>query len=156
MKTIRTLLAFGLIALFSTNLSAQEITAFPGSWGEQFYQDKEKLTWKEVNKIMMESQVAQENWQKSKKLALGGLIFGAANLGATVWLISSIDQNETLTWPIVATAGTGLAGMIFFKASGKNKRMAILDYNESLDGGGTSFRLEPTSSQHGIGLALKF
>lgn len=155
MKLIKVSLIVGFIALLSTNISAQEITAFPGSWGEQFYQDKEKLTWKEVDKIMKESQVAQAEWQKSKKLALGGLVFGAANLGSTVWLISNIDQNKPLTGPIIAAAGTGLIGMIFFKKSGDNKRNAILNYNDNLDGG-TSFRLEPVNNQNGTGLALKF
>ncbi|MGB6151512.1 MAG: hypothetical protein WBG48_05925 [Pricia sp.] len=155
MKTLKTFLAIGIITLISTNLSAQEITAFPGSWGEQFYQDKEKLTWKEVNKIMMESQVAQAEWQKSKKLALGGLTFGLANLGSTAWLVYNIDQSKPLTGPIIAAAGTGLVGMIFFKASGDNKRRAILNYNDNLDNG-TSFRVVPVSNQNGTGLALKF
>ncbi len=155
MKILKTIFAIGFIALFSSNLFAQEITAFPGSWGEQFYQDKEKLTWKEVNKIMMESQVAQVEWQKSKKLALGGLGFGLANLGSTIWLISNLDQSKPLTGPIIAAAGTGLVGMIFFKASSANKKRAILNYNDNL-GGGTSFHLVPVSNQNGTGLALKF
>ncbi len=155
MKILKTIIAVGVIALISTNLSAQEITAFPGTWGEQFYQDKEKLTWKEINKIMTESQVAQVEWQKSKKLALGGLVFGLANLGSTVWLVSNLDQNKPLTGPIIAAAGTGLVGMIFFKASSDNQRKAILNYNDGLVGG-TSFRLVPVSNQNGTGLALKF
>ncbi len=155
MKTLKSIIVLGIIALMSANLSAQEITAFPGTWGEQFYQDKEKLTWKEVNKIMMESQVAQVEWQKSKKMALGGLVFGLANLGSTVWLVSNLDQSKPLTGPIIAAAGTGLVGMIFFKASSDNKRRAILNYNDSL-GGGTSFRLVPVNNQNGSGLALKF
>lgn len=155
MKSLKTILAVGIIALISSNISAQEITVFPGAWGEKFYQDKEKLTWKEVNTIMMESQVAQAEWQKSKKLALGGLVFGLANLGSSIWVITSLDQNKPLTWPIIAAAGTGLVGMIFFKASADNKRKAILNYNDSL-GGGSSFRLVPVSNQNGTGLALKF
>ncbi len=155
MKTIKTIFALGIFALIFTNLSAQEITVFPGTWGEQFYQDQEKLTWAAVNEIMMDSQVAEAHWQKSKKLALGGLGFGLGNLASTIWLVSNLDQNKPLTGPIIAAAGTGLVGMIFFRASSENKRMAILDYNESV-GGGTSFRLEPVSNQNGTGLALKF
>lgn len=155
MKFLKTIFAVGILSLISTNLFAQEITAFPGSWGEQFYQDKAKLSWKEVNNIMMESQVAEANWQKSKKLALGGLGFGLANLGSTIWLVSNLDQNKPLTGPIIAAAGTGLIGMIFFKASSDKKRMAILDYNDSL-GKGTSYRLVPVSNQNGTGLAVKF
>ncbi len=155
MKILKRIFTVGIFALISTHLSAQEITAFPGAWGEQFYQDKEKLTWKEVNKIMTESQVAQAEWKKSKKLALGGLGFGLANLGSTIWLVTSLDQNKPLTGPIIAAAGTGLVGMIFFKAASDNKRRAILNYNDSL-GGGTSFRLVPVNNQNGTGLALKF
>ncbi|HEA23028.1 hypothetical protein LCGC14_2133920 [marine sediment metagenome] len=155
MKILKTILAVGIITLISSNVSAQEITVFPGSWGEQFYQDKEKLTWKEVNEIMMESQVAQQEWQKSKKLALGGIGFALANLGSTVWLVSNLDQNKPLTGPIIAAAGTGIIGMIFFKASGDNKRRAILSYNDGL-GGGTSFHLVPVNNQNGTGVALKF
>lgn len=104
---------------------------------------------------MMESQVAQAQWQKSKKLALGGLVFGLADLGSTVWLVSNLDQDKPLTGPIIAAVGTGLVGMIFFKASSDNKRMAILNYNDNL-AGGTSFRLVPLYRQNGTGLALKF
>lgn len=151
-KLIVSLLFFGMCM---TGLKAQEITVFPGAWGESFYQDKEKLTWKEIDKIMKESQVASMHWQKSKKNALGGLIFGAANFGSTIWLVSNIDKNEPLTAPLITAAGTGLVGMIFFKAASKNKRTAILEFNDALDKK-TSYRLVPTSNQNGIGLALKF
>lgn len=151
-KLVVALLFFGMC--FS-GLKAQEITAFPGMWGESFYQDKEKLTWKEIDAIMKESQVAEIYWQKSKKQALGGLVFGAANFGTSIWLISNIDKNEPLTAPIIAAAGSGLIGAIFFKAASKNKKTAILEYNDALDKR-TAYRLVPTSNEHGIGLALKF
>ena len=147
--------AFLFLSMCTSGLKAQEITAFPGMWGEAFYQDKKKLTWKEIDAIMKESQVAEMHWQKSKKQALGGLLFGAANFGSTVWLISNLDKNEPLTAPLITAAGTGLIGAIFFHASSKNKRTAILEYNDALDKR-TSYRLVPTSNQNGIGLALKF
>ena len=154
MKNLKIVLLCGLISL-TTMLSAQEITSFPGMWGEEFYQDKTKLTWKEVNKIMTESQVSQGQWLKSKKQALGGLLFGTVNFGSTIWLLSNLDDNKPLTGPIIAAAGSGLAGMIFFKMAMKNKKEAILNFNDNL-GSGTSFRLVPTSNEHGVGLALKF
>lgn len=147
--------AFLFLGMCTSGLKAQEITSFPGMWGETFYQDKDKLTWKEIDKIMKESQVAEMHWQKSKKQALGGLIFGAANFGSTVWLISNLDKNEPLTAPLITAAGTGLIGAIFFHSSSKNKKTAILEYNDAL-GKKTSYRLVPTSNQNGIGLALKF
>lgn len=70
---IASIIFMGVVA----QVTAQEITSFPGMWGHDFYQDKEKLTWKEVDKIMSESQAAQLNWQKSKKNLLAGSIVGA-------------------------------------------------------------------------------
>ncbi len=155
MKTIKLLFSMAFLALFTANLSAQEITSFPGMWGEQFYQDKEKLSWKEINTIMMESPVSETYWKKSKKQALGGMLFGLANFGSSIWLLSNLDKNEPLTGPVIAAAGTGLIGAIFFKSAMKNKKMAILEYNDSL-GNKTSFHLVPVSNRNGLGLALQF
>ena len=155
MKILRSLTVLFTFMFGLSNLMAQEITSFPSMMGEHFYQDKKKLTWKEINTIMTESQVAEAHWQKSKKQALGGLLFGAANFGSSIWLLSNLDKNEPLTGPIIAAAGTGLIGAIFFHASSKNKRTAILEYNDSLDKK-MSFKLVPTSNRNGLGLALKF
>jgi len=155
MKYPKSIFFVFLFLLFSTAICAQEITSFPGMWGEEFYQDKKKLTWKEVNAIMMESQVAQANWQKSKKSALGGLLFGAANFGSAIWLISNLDDNKPLTGPAIAVGATGLIGSIFFKSAMKNKKMAILEYNDAL-GKKMSFQLVPAINNNGLGLALKF
>lgn len=149
------IVAFLFFGMCVSGLQAQEITSFPGMWGETFYQDKTKLSWKEIDAIMKESQVAEMHWQKSKKQALGGLAFGAINFGASIWLISNLDKNEPITGPVIAAASSGLIGAIFFHASSKNKKTAILEYNDAL-GKGTSYRLVPTSNQNGIGLALKF
>jgi hypothetical protein len=155
MKYLKSIFFALLFTLTSSSLFAQEITSFPGTWGIEFYQDKKKLTWKEVNAIMTESQVAQANWQKSKKNAVGGLIFGVANFGSAIWLLSNLDENKPLTGPVIAVAGTGLVGSIFFKAAMKNKKLAILEYNDAL-GRKMSFRLVPTSNENGLGLALRF
>ncbi|WP_273567889.1 hypothetical protein [Maribacter halichondriae] len=155
MKNFKILFAIAFVGMISTNISAQEITSFPGMWGEQFYQDKEKLSWKEINTIMMESPVSEGYWKKSKKQALGGMLFGAANFGSSIWLLSNLDKNEPLTAPLITAAGTGLIGAIFFKSAMKNKKMAILEYNDSL-GNTTSFHLVPVSNRNGLGLALQF
>lgn len=155
MKYPKSIFFVSLFLLTSATIFAQEITSFPGMWGEEFYQDKKKLTWKEVNAIMTESQVAQANWQKSKKNAVGGLIFGAANFGSAIWLISNLDDSKPLTGPAIAVGATGLIGSIFFKSAMKNKKMAILEYNDAL-GKNMSFQLVPTSNENGLGLALRF
>lgn len=155
MKYPKSIFFASLFMLASSTCFAQEITSFPGMWGEEFYQDKKKLSWKEVNTIMMESEVAQAHWQKSKKNALGGLLFGAANFGSSIWLLKNLDDNEPLTAPLITAAGTGLIGAIFFKSAMKNKKNAILEYNDAL-GKKMSFRLVPTGNENGLGLALRF
>ncbi|WP_299535217.1 hypothetical protein [Ulvibacterium sp.] len=155
MKNLRLTLSLLILGICGANLSAQEITSFSGMWGEKFYQDKEPLTWKEIDAIMKENQASALHWQKSKKNMVGALIAGTANFGSAIWLISNLDDNEPLTGPIIAVAGTGIISSIFFHSATKNKKMAILEYNDSL-GKKTSLYLTPTSNENGVGLALKF
>ncbi|MBU2948997.1 hypothetical protein [Zobellia uliginosa] len=152
LKSVVLTLGFGLFAL---TMSAQEITSFSGMWGPEFYQDKQKLTWKEIDKIMSESQVAQMNWQKSKKQMMGGMIAGAANFGTAIWFLVNENDDKPVTGPAIAFAGTGLIGSFFFHHAMKNKKEAILNYNDSV-GKETSFRMVPAVNENGVGLALKF
>ncbi len=155
MKNIKSVFVFAMMVLATTSLTAQEITAFHSMWGEHFYQDKEKLSWKEINTIMMESQASEMYWQKSKKQMFGGLIAGTANLGSAIWYLVNENDDKDTTAPIVSFAGTAVIGSIFYHLAMKNKKQAILEYNDGLDKS-TSLRLEPTSNENGIGLALKF
>jgi hypothetical protein len=151
----KSLIAFLFLGMFTTALKAQEITAFPSTFGVEFYQDQDKLSWKQVDALMMENAVSAEHWKKSKKNLLGGMVFGAINFGAGIWAISNEVNNKPLTEPMIAFGASALIGSIFGKAAMKNKKMAILKYNDSL-GKETSFYLVPAANQNGIGLALKF
>lgn len=155
MRKIGLVLSLFIMGICGTELSAQEITSFPGMWGDKFYKDKEPLTWKEIDAIMKENQASALYWQKSKKNMVGALIAGTANFGSVIWLISNLDDNEPLTGPIITTVGTGIISSIFFNSATKNKRMAILEYNDSL-GKKTTLYLTPTNNENGLGLAIKF
>lgn len=155
MKVLKTILLTSTLIFFASDLTAQEITSFSGFMGDEFYQDKEKLSWKEINEIMTESQVAEIYWQKSKKQMLGTLAVGAVNLGSAIWFVVNEMDNKPVTAPLITFAGTGLIGAIIHHSAMKNKKMAILEYNDSL-GKKTSFYMEPTSNENGVGLALKF
>lgn len=145
-----------LLMLFSVSaIVAQEITAFPSTFGIEFYQDQEKLDWKEVDALMLGNSVSEEHWRKSKKNLLGGMVFGAVNFGAGIWAISNEVNNKPLTEPMIAFGVSALIGSIFGNSALKNKKMAILKYNDSL-GKETSFYLVPTRNSNGLGLALKF
>ncbi|MUH35965.1 hypothetical protein D9O36_08940 [Zobellia amurskyensis] len=155
MKNLKLVVLTLWLSLFALTMNAQEITSFSGMWGPEFYQDKDKLTWKEIDKMMSESQVAQVNWEKSKKQMLGGMIAGAANFGTAIWFLVNENDHKPVTGPAIAFAGTGLIGSLFFHHAMKNKKEAILNYNESLDNG-MSFRMVPAVNENGVGLALKF
>jgi len=149
------IIAVLLLTMSISGLRAQEITVFAGTWGPEFYQDQKKLNWKEVDALMMGNSVSEMHWKKSKKNLLGTMIFGAVNFGAGIWAISNEVNNKQLTEPAIAFGVSALIGSIFGKAVMKNKKMAILKYNDSL-GKETSFYLVPTSNKNGVGLALKF
>ncbi|WP_289041602.1 hypothetical protein [uncultured Zobellia sp.] len=155
MKNLKLMVLTFALGLLTLTMTAQEITSFSGMWGPEFYQDKDKLTWKEIDKIMSESQVAQLNWGKSKKQMVGGMIAGAANFGTAIWFLVNENDHKPVTGPAIAFAGTGIIGSIFFHHAMKNKKEAILNYNESV-GNGTSFRMVPAVNENGVGLALKF
>lgn len=141
------------ISICATGLKAQELTVYPAIWGEQYYQDKEKISCKEFSMLLEENPVSAAHWKKSKSQMLGALIAGAANAGSAVWYLTA--DNKDTTGPIIAFAGTAVLGSIFYWSANKNKRKAILEYNDSAVKK-TTYRLVPTSNQNGIGLALKF
>ncbi|MBT2161993.1 hypothetical protein [Zobellia barbeyronii] len=155
MKNLKVIFLTLGCGLFALTMTAQEITSFSGMWGPEFYQDKDKLTWKEIDKIMSESQVAQVNWEKSKKQMFGGMIAGAANFGTAIWFLVNENDHKSVAAPAIAFGGTAIIGSIFFHHAMKNKKEAILNYNDSV-GNGTSFRMVPAVNENGVGLALKF
>ena len=155
MQILKSILLTCAFILFAGDMVAQEITSFPSLFGDEFYQDKKKLSWKEVNDIMTESQDAEIYWQKSKKQMLATLGIGALNLGSAIWFVVNEMDDKPVTVPLITFAGTGLIGSLLYCSAMKNKKNAILEYNDSL-GRKTSFYLVPTSDENGIGLALQF
>lgn len=151
----RITLSILFIFICTIGLNAQELTVYPAMWGEQYYQDKEKISCKEFSMLLEENPVSAHYWKKSKGQMLGALLAGAANAGSAVWYLTADDKDKDITGPIVAFAGTAILGSIFYWSANKNKRNAVLEYNDSV-GKKTSYRLVPTSNKNGFGLALKF
>lgn len=149
------IIAILFLGTCATGLKAQEITAFPSTFGIEFYQDQKKLKWKEVDALMMGNAVSEKHWKKSKKNLLGGMVFGAVNFGAGIWAISNEVNNKPITEPMIAFGASALIGSIFGNSALKNKKMAILKYNDSV-GNETSFYLTPEINENGFGLALRF
>ena len=155
MKLLKSFFLTVCIIMFATKSEAQEITSFKGLGGEEFYRDKIKITGKQMDSLMAESTVTEMYWRKKKNQMMIGLIASTANIGSTVWWIVNSNDDKKLTGPIIATAGTAIISAIFNLAGNKNKRKAILEYNDALDKK-TTFKLVPASGANGIGLALRF
>ena len=154
MKTTRIFqftIAFSLLFAFQDSL-AQEITVFQGMWGDEFYQDKDKMTWKEFGMAMDSNPASEVHWSKAKKQY--GVTFAAAtaNLGFGIWYLVNDNNDKETTAPIIGFASTAVVGSIFYCLANKNKKNAILEFNDSL--GKTTYRLVP--ADRGVGLALKF
>lgn len=152
MKKIILLTTFAFLLFSVQETYSQEITAFQGMWGDEFYKDKEKMTWKEFGMAMDSNPTSEVYWTKAKKQY--GVTFAAAtaNLGFGIWYLVNEGGDKETTAPIIGFASTAVIGSIFYCLSNKNKKNAILEYNDSL--GKTSYRLVP--SDRGLGLALKF
>ena len=155
MKTIRSIFIIGCIIFLATKSNAQEITSFKGLGGETFYRDKVKITGKQMDSLMALSTVTNMYWHKKKNQMLIGLIATSANIGSSVWWIVNSNNDKDITAPIIATAGTFIIAAIFNLEGNKNKKKAILEYNDALDKKNT-FKIAPVSDGNGIGVALKF
>jgi len=86
---------------------------------------------------------------------IGGMAVGAVNFGSAIWFLVNDRDGNSVTAPAITFLGTGLLSSILYKSAMKNKKNAILEYNDAL-GKKTSFRLIPTSNKYGLGLALQF
>ena len=154
-KVLRSIFLIATIIAFTTKGHAQEITSFKGLGGEEFYRDKMKISGKQMESLMAQSMITNMYWHKKKNQMLVGLIATTANIGSTVWWIVNSDNNKDVTGPIIATAGTAIISAIFNLAGNKNKRKAILEYNDALNKK-TTLKLAPAINANGIGLSLKF
>ncbi len=154
MNTFRSILVAIFIMIFATS-GAQEITSFKGFGGEEFYRDKERISRKQMDSLMAQSQVTEMYWRRKKTQMLIGAIATTANIGASVWWIVNSGNNQNIAAPAIATAGTFIMAAIFNLAGNRNKRKAILEYNDALDKK-TSFKLVPIGTPNGIGVALRF
>ncbi len=89
---------------------------------------------------------------KSQKAVWRNFYYRTANLGFGIWYLVNENEDKSTTAQIIGFASTAIVGSIFYCLANKNKKNAILEFNDSL--GKTTYRLVP--SQEGIGLALKF
>jgi hypothetical protein len=155
MNKLRSVFFAACILMFATKSGAQEITSFKGLGGEEFYRDNQKISRKQMDSLMALHPVTNMYWRRKKKQLFIGMVATTANIGASVWWIVNSGDHKNVTAPVVATAGTFILAAIFNLAGNRNKKKAILAYNDALDKK-TTFTLAPIATAKGVGLALKF
>ncbi|WP_350285091.1 hypothetical protein [uncultured Croceitalea sp.] len=148
-----------IVLLCSSELSAQEISTFPGFFRTKYYQDDKEITRKEVKELLLNNDGSATYWKKSgtnEALFYGTYTVFLVGAGWLGYELSKDEADRDLTAPTVVTLGGFLIAMIFYNGANTNARKAILTYNKQFDGKQTSFRLVPVGNADGLGLALRF
>ncbi len=153
MKNLQYAFLIGITCLISTGLNAQEITMFPSFWGYEFYQDDERIDREQLASLFENNQETLDLWKKSNTLESLAWVSFAAETGFAIWTFKDLQNDEHSIVPALATLGSAVAVVIFTQLSNKNKKEAILRYNQGLESK-TTFRIEP--SKNGLGVVLRF
>ncbi len=154
---MKTFFFFALSAFLFIEVQAQEITSFSGLWSVEYYQDDNRITKQELREMFDKNEEVKEYWKKSNTYSTLGYISLLGEGVGAFWLASKLNTdnpNETIA-PLGVTLGFATIALIFMHSANKNAKKAILTYNKQFDNR-TSFKLVPTSSHNGVGLALKF
>ncbi len=135
----------------SSALNGQELSIFQEFFGDQYYEDDQKISKKEfIDKIYSVPESAM-NWDKYKKNSLWSTVTALATGGAIVWWVSK-DPGESTVAPAITTLAGLTIGAIFTQKSMVNRRKAILSYNQNASS--SYYRITP--SNHGLGLTMHF
>lgn len=148
-------MVFGLFIVVAClgQLNAQELSYFPGMWSTEYYQDNEKITSKEFESLLESNPTSFELWQKHEKQMIIGGVVSLAELGLAIWTFSDLINDRNAWGPGLGTIGAGIIAAIILNKAFKNKKEAVLNYNDGLDQK-TSFKIEP--SKRGLGIVLSF
>ncbi len=154
---MKTLPIFVLLFFCFNAAKAQEITAFPGFWSTEYYEDDTKITKQELKTLFAKNEEVNRYWKKSNKnetlayIAIAGQTAGAFWFGAEL----GSDNSSDLLAPLAASLGFAVIAGIFINAANKNAKKAILTYNKQFDTK-TTYSIEPLANKNGLGVALKW
>lgn len=153
---MRSILFLGITLFFISNVSAQEISIFSGFFGNTYYQDDKKITKSDLISFIEKDEKAYSSWKKSRTQQTIAYTMLATEVGFGIWGISEARRTgEVSTVATIGVLGSATLGIIFALRANNSRKKSVLTYNKGIDKK-TTYRLVPTSSQHGIGLALKF
>lgn len=132
--------------------NAQEITVFPGFFGNKYYQDDTRISKGQVEYLMTQDARANMYWQKSKTHNTISWVALGAEVGFLVWQIRNKNNRKSQTVPFIGVLGSAAVAIGFSFSSVNLQKKAILQYNKSKD---VSY-LDLGITQNGAGLVLSF
>ncbi|MBK8348776.1 MAG: hypothetical protein IPL08_14610 [Saprospiraceae bacterium] len=146
---------FILILMMNSETSAQEITVFPGFWGQKYYVNSDRISVYDVGTLMKEVPVADAYWRRSKTQMSGAWVAVGAQFGFLFWQINKLKNGESGSTQLVGNIACGVIGIGLSLASNNSRQKAILSYNKLIKKkGDQSYYFEPAST--GLGIGMKF
>ena len=150
---LRTLMLFCAVAIGQLG-TAQELSLYTGVFSETYFQDDQKITRSEFKELLQTDDAVWQHWKRAATFEVLGST-SAFGSGLLLGIGIGRDRNDkgSNTGYYIGSAGAFVASLIFVEISQKNKRSAVLKYNENLERK-TTFKLAP--SRRGIGIAVHF
>jgi hypothetical protein len=125
--------AFNHIPFVFSFSCAQEITMFDESFTYKFYQDEEKISYKDLGELMLKDSLTKLHWKKAKTKNIIVNLLLTAQVISFITIISSKENSDLpqILGPFIVVSSLVNIGILF--TCQKSIRKAILRYNSLLD-----------------------
>jgi len=139
----------------SQHSNAQELSAYPGFWKMQYFEDSHQISKNEFINLIYQDTESAALWDKSKKhMAYAWGAFGV-QLGFLVWQINRRNNGDSQVLPLVGGLSAGAVAIGFGLSSSSLKKKSILRYNANFDKEETGYiNFGPT--YNGMGFVVSF
>ena len=87
-------IVFLLLFCCLSQLSAQELSVFPGFWADEYFQDEVQITRKEAKSLLLEYEGSSVYWKKKATNETLYYLSLVAQLGATFWTVDQLSKEE--------------------------------------------------------------
>lgn len=138
--------------LFTIGLSAQELTMFNGFITQEIYQDTDRISRKEASALMSKVPQSNEFWEKANRHEIISYVSAGITVGFLIYFTSGNINESNFQLPLTGILAGSLGTSIFSLSHYKNRKKAILNYNDQLDNPKLGFG--PT--YNGMGLVYSF
>lgn len=121
-----------VISLFLVQfVQGQEITLFDDAITYRYYQDQERISYKEVGELMEKDSLSQLHWKRAKVKNTLANLFLIVEFSTIP--IAAFSENSNPGIYSVVILGAGIGSIFFAISRQKSKRLAILRYNSLFD-----------------------